>query len=185
MRKTLILTAILLLAAAAVALLPTSSVLSQSFREVRVLNFPDAQRIEGKVEVPNPIPHSKFLRRPREIVPPVRREEVTKLVEGGVLEVDGFTEVVLSLQGEVRGTLYRGGTVGAILIPDEEPIVEAFNLGDRLQFPLEVKADVAVETAPYFSAQVTKRVAFPRYRVYFYNSSDKSVEAYLYLYLGH
>jgi len=74
--------------------------------------------------------------------------------------------------------------VGVMLIPDEEPIVRALREDGRLQFPLEATAQVTPGESSFFASDpAARRVAFPRYRIYLYNSSNKSVEANLYLYL--
>ncbi len=91
--------------------------------------------------------------------------------------------MVLSLQGTVKGTLGRAGQVGAMLVPDEEAVERAFREDGLVQLPLEVFAVLAHKEIDTFSAQQHLAVGFPRYRVYFYNSTDKSVEVNLYLYL--
>ena len=158
--------------------------ISQEVRDVFVRNFPELQRVEGEVKVGGTIRHSAFDRKERIVVAPARRNETSNLVSAGVVETDGFTEVVLSLQGEVRDTIFVDGKVGAVLIPDEEPILDALRSADRFEFPLEVTADVRAGGASFFHSEpVYLRVAFPRYRVYLYNSVNKSVEANLYVYM--
>ena len=117
------------------------------------------------------------------VVPPVGREETDSLVEGEPLVTDGFTEVVLSLQGTVKGTLGQAGHVGVLLIPDEEAFERSLRRDDLIQLPLEVVSVLARREIETFSNQSRLVVGFPRYKVYFYNSTDKSVEVNLYLYL--
>lgn len=157
--------------------------LSQRLQEVFVTNFPELQQVEGRVEVEGTIRHGTFTER-QEVVSPVGRHETGNLIFGGTVETDGFTSVVLSLQGEVKDTRFSAGTVGALLIPDEEPVLRALREAGRVQFPLEVEAPVVPEASSYFASEPTeKRVAFPRYRIFFYNTGDRSVDARLYIYL--
>lgn len=158
--------------------------ISQEVREVFVRNFPELQKVEGEVAVKGTVRHGAFERRERIVVAPARRNETSNLVSAGVIETDGFTEIVLSLQGEVRDTVFVDGKVGAVLIPDEEPVLDALRSADRYEFPLEVTANISAGGSTYFHSEpLLHRVAFPRYRIYLYNSINKSVEANLYLYL--
>jgi hypothetical protein len=100
------------------------------------------------------------------------------------VETEGFTHVVLSLRGEVQGKLAREGSVGAILLPDEEPVVRTFQQAGQYQFPLEVASTVRTADRGYFASQPGRHpLAFPSYRVLLYNETDRSVEADLYAYL--
>jgi hypothetical protein len=178
--------AVLALGAAALvlSLLPTGEVASQSVRQVFVTNFPDIQRIAGEVVVEGPVRLSKSLRIENLTVPPVERDETTRLVDAGVLEMEGFPEVVLSLHGVVKGHVGRPGAVGAILLPDEVTIQEAFREQAVMHFYLETAAEGVSSKTPYFaSRQPRYTVAFPRYRVLMYNTTDKTVSANLFAYL--
>lgn len=151
---------------------------------VRVLNFPPTQQVQGTVTITGPISHAVLVKREGVIVPPIRRSEITNLVQAGTIETDGYSGAVLSLQGEVKSATFEAGTVGAMLIPEEEPIAMAMRDGRRIEFPLEVTAKLDASGSTYFNSdQIKLDVAFPRYRVYFYNSGSKGVEANLYVYL--
>ncbi len=153
-------------------------------QEVFVRNFPELQEIKGTVSVEGPIRHSSFERREGVIVPPARRGEVANLTSAGVIDTAGFTGAVLSLEGEVRDNLFDSGLVGALLIPDEGPVLHAFREDSRIEFPLEAAAQVDPQKGSRFSSEPTVRpIAFPRYRVFLYNGSNKSVETNLYVYL--
>lgn len=188
MRRTLT-RSLLGLAAALVAvliavLLAPGTALSQRVEEVWVANFPEVQEVRGKVGIEGTIRHGELARR-QEVVSPVARHEVLNLIAGGTVETDGFTSVVLSLQGQVKDTVFSPGTVGALLVPDEEPVLRALREGGRIQFPLEVRAQLSPEESTHFASEPTpRRIGFPRYRVFFYNSSDRSVDANLYVYLA-
>ena len=152
--------------------------------EVVVANFPEVQKVEGKVSVAEPIPHSALVRRLDVVVPPVPRSATTGLVEAGVVETAGFTHVVLGLRGEVQGNLLKEGTVGAVLVPDEEPVLQALREQGRYDFPVEIRAEVRKQDRGYFASDQPRRVlGFPRYRVFLYNTADRSVDADLYVYL--
>ena len=183
MRKVLVALAALAAASLLFILLPGGRSLAQQIMEVAVNNFPEVQKIEGSVTLAAPTPHSQFSRQLEVVVPPVPREESTSLIEGGTLAAEGFTGVTLSLQGTVKGTLGEAGQVGAVLVPDEEAFDRVFREQGLIQLPLEVFAVLARREIDTFSAQQQLPIGFPRYKIYFYNSTDKSVEVNLYAYL--
>jgi hypothetical protein len=165
-------------------LVPTGEVASQDVRRVVVTNFPDVQKVAGAVAIEGPVHLSKSLVFEDITVAPVERDETTRLVEAGVLETEGFPNVVLSLHGVVQGHVGRVGTVGVILIPDETTIQEAFRELGVMHFYLEATAGGVSSKTPYFASnQPRYTVAFPRYRVLMYNTTDKTVSANLFAYL--
>jgi hypothetical protein len=100
------------------------------------------------------------------------------------VESDGFTAMVLSLQGQIKGEVFRAGTVGVYLLPDDDPIVRAFEEKGVMQFATEVNAAGVSGASPFFASNSSRaQIAFPRYRTYFYNTSDKTVTVNLYAYL--
>lgn len=152
-------------------------------QNVRVINLPETQKIDGTIEIKG-FRNSFLDRREKIIISPVNRSNTTNLADLGVVQAEGFTSLILSLQGEVQGKSFTSGTVGAVLIPDEKPIIRAFTQDQAILFPLEVKTDVTPGANRYFSSKPTKQmIGFPRYRVFLYNSTDMSVEANLYIYL--
>ena len=156
---------------------------AQDVDPVEVVNFPRLQEVEGGVRVTEPVPHAELDRVKGVLVGPVDRHDSTNLVEAGTITADRFTHAVLSLRGEVRGNLGQEGRVGAILLPDEEPVRRTFLQTGRFQFPLEVTAPVRRTEAGYFSSESLRTpLAFPRYRVLLYNGTDRSVEVDLYVY---
>ncbi len=180
------LTAVLaLLAIAAIfVFLPTGQAVSQRIQEVFVTNFPDLQRIEGKVTVEGPVRLSTLETFRDLTVPPVHPSETTRLVEAGHLVADGFPSVVLSLHGVVKGHVARPGTVGVMLVPDQPTIQEAFEEQGQVHFALEAAAAGVTSKTPYFASnQPRYTVGFPSYRVLLYNTTDKAVEVNLFAYL--
>ncbi len=172
------------LAVVLLVLTRADEIVSQKIEQVFVTNFPEVQAIEGKVSLLEPI-HQTALRTFKEIlVPPVRPHETTRLIEAGTLDTSGFPAVVLSLHGTTKGDVKRSGTVGAILFPEEERILQGFNELGLMPFSLEATAHGVSADTPYFaSAQPRYGVAFNRYRVLLYNTTDKSVTVDLYAYL--
>src|SRR5712671_5804264 len=71
-------------------------------RSVRVINFPTVQRVTGSVSIDGTIP-------------PVEPTETGRLIDGGILQADGFTGLVLSLSGRAGGRALRSGSVGVRL----------------------------------------------------------------------
>lgn len=184
MKKLILLSALTAAGVAALALAGAPAALSDQIQEVLVRNFPEIQEVKGSVAVNGTIAHSEFFRREGIVVPPARRTESTNLTAAGTIETGGFTGVVLSLAGEVKDTVFNPGNVGAVLVPDEEPVLRALTEIGRIEFPVEVVATVDPQKTSFFASEPTPRpVAFPRYRLYLYNSSNKSVEANLYVYL--
>ncbi|MCP3959826.1 MAG: hypothetical protein GY719_18415 [bacterium] len=181
MRK-LVVAAVLVAVGIVFFLLPGGRALSQQIVQVLVTNFPETFKVDGTVAVKAPVPHSKTVRMLEVVVPPVGRGETGSLIEGDLIDTAGFTEVVLSLQGIVKGTLGQGGSVGAVMTPVEEAMETSFGEG-TIQLPLEVVSVLARQEIETFSNQSFQTIGFPQYKVYFYNSTDKAVEVNLYLYL--
>ncbi len=151
---------------------------------VFVTNFHNPQQITGAVDVGNIIPHGELVRRTDLIVSPAQRHETTQFTDAGIIETDGFTFLVLSLEGQVKGRPFEGGSIGVILLPDEEPVVRAFQEEGQLHLTLEAAVSVAAYQAAYFSdSKSSLPIAFPRYRVLLYNSTDKTASVNLYAYL--
>lgn len=172
-----------LLASLVSCALAASAAAAQRPQEVEVVNFPDVQRVRGSVEVERPISHAVFVRDEGEIVSPLSREEAIRLNPVTTVETLGFTSVVVTLQGETKGTVQEG-TVGVVLVPEVRPVERALREDEVVLLPLEVRAKVGAETV-YFNSQGRREVGFPRYQVYLYNTAAKSVEANLYFYLTH
>ena len=165
-------------------LLPIAHASSEDIQRVLVNNFPSLQKVFGAVTVEGTISHAVQQRFPETVVSPVKPEETHRLVAAGTLAADGFTSVVLGVSGQFKSQFSRAGTIGVILIPEEDPILRAFEEAGKFQFPLEVKAVSANNQSPHFASESVKlTLAFPRYRVYFYNTTDGTVGAFLHTYL--
>lgn len=154
-------------------------------RKVEVVNLPSTQSISGSVSVNGRLSHSKMERYQGVIAPVLSRNDPRNLQRLGVLEVDGFTSIIVSLQGESRNNYqFSPGSAGVLLIPEEATILEAFLDKRQPLFAFEVESTFSQANFPYFASKSEKfTVAFPRYGIYLYNSSSSSVEANLYIYL--
>jgi len=153
-------------------------------QKVAVTNFPDPQRIEGAVEILGPVQLSKLVAVRNILVPPVPLKDSTRWINAGVVSLGGFSHVVLSLQGLVKGSVQQHGQIGAVLVPNEEPIRVAFEELGQVQFPLKVISDNVTSNTVYFASdQPLGTIAFQEYQVWFYNSTDKAVTANLFAYL--
>jgi hypothetical protein len=149
---------------------------------VHVDNWPEIHKVKGSVSIDSPISHTKFVKKEAILVPPSRRGEPTEMTGAGTVDADGFTSLTMSLQGEVKGSSAGAGSVGVLLIPDEAPIQRAFREARRIQYAIENSCNLNSGDPIYFSAeQVQQRLSFPRYRIYLYNTTNRSVEANLYL----
>ena len=166
------------LAIAAVAILLATPALAQD--AVWIANFPDVQRVEGAVSLAGPIPSTDMIRYEDVTVSSVRRADTTRLIQAGVLESRGFGSVVLSLAAEIKGTVPAPAKIGVVLVPDEGFVLDALAEGHYL-FPIEVELEVEAESVPYVAADPEAHLlAFPRYRVYLYNTGKRTVKAQLY-----
>jgi hypothetical protein len=171
-------------AAAAFLLTPSGRAVSQSVQRVFVTNHPPVQRITGEVEIKGPVREAEMQAFREITVPPVMPAETTRLVDAGMLVTDGFLNMVLSLHGSTKGSVQKRGTIGAILVPDEERIQQAFNEEGLMHFALETAAPgVFGEMAYFASNQPQFTIGFQQYRVLLYNTTDKAVSVDLYAYL--
>jgi hypothetical protein len=166
------------------ALIPAGGAVAQSTQRVRVVNFPEIQEIRGEVNVRGALKLSDMTSFTGIMVPPVDPTETTRLVPAGTLTTGGYSNVVLSLYGQVKGSVTRKGSVGALLIPKEQRIEEAFNELGQVHFSLDVSAPgITAETAYFASGQPRHTIGFPSYSVLLYNTTDKTVTVDLYAYL--
>ena len=175
-----------LLFAASLALIfsPPGTAIAQEVRSVLVTNFPKVFNVTGSVVVEGPVKHAKFAALRDVTVSPVNPKDTVRLIQGGFVESDGFTAMVLGLQGQIKGEVFRPGTVGVFLLPDEPSIVNAFEEKGLMQFSTEVSAPGVSAASAYFASTANRvPIGFPRYRTYFYNTSDKTVTVNLYAYL--
>lgn len=115
-------------------------------------------------------------------VPPSPRGKLDDLYPSGQLEPEGFARMVLSFQAEARAEK-KGGKVGVLLVPDEEVLLDAFRSGTGSQFAIEIVVELSPADGDIASEQVEVPVAFPRYRVYFFNESGDRVLVHLFAYL--
>jgi hypothetical protein len=150
---------------------------------IRISNFPVVQEVKGGIEIAEPVPSNEMVRFTDTIVTTVKRHQTTRLISAGVLETGPFTAVRLSLGGFVEGIPPEPATIGAVLVPDEDFVVSALNEGVYL-FPIEVTMGIPQESLPYVGTQSElHQLSFPKYRVYFYNSGQRTVKAQLYAFL--
>ncbi len=157
---------------------------SQEVSFVRVTNFPPVQTINGTVEIEDPIRLAKLVALREIILPPVRSDQTTRWIDAGIVETSGFPNVVLSLNGEIKGELIKSAAIVAVLIPTEKSVTDAFDEEGVVQFGLKVAALGETGARPYFASEQPRyTVGFDSYRVYLYNETDKTVTANLFAYL--
>ncbi len=150
--------------------------------EVNINNFPETQQIKGSVSVEGA---TKYIAKDNVVVPPSQRAELSEMVYAGTIETDGFTSLLISLQGEMRSDVFTSGAIGVLLVPDEKPILHILRDAKRVQFPIECKAQTKSGDSIYFEAEQTQqRIAFSRYKMFLYNTSNKQADANVYLYLS-
>lgn len=151
---------------------------------VEVVNFPDVLTVKGEVSLAGKLSRTALVSLTEILVPPVKREDTTRLVDAGVVAADGFAQGVATLIGEVKGPQGKVGEVGAILLPDEERVLRALAERGQLLLATELKVTGVSAGAAYFAAEpLPFTVAFPRYRVFLYNAGEKTVSVTLHAYL--
>ncbi len=168
----------------AVVLLAAAGLPAQEQRLVNVIvrNLPEVQEVSGTVTIDEVAPHATMVRFSDLVVSPAPRD-TNRLLHVGTLSSEGFTSVVLSLAGEIKGSAPESATLGVLLIPDEKIVVEAFESGQIL-LPIELNATIKADASAYIAAAGTPvPVAFPRYRVYLYNTCKRTIRVELFAYL--
>ena len=156
----------------------------QELTRTIVVNLKDPHPIEGEVSVPTPIPHSDMASMIDVVVAPATRQETGLWTDVGSIETAGFTSVVLSLHGQLRGSTSGAGSVSLVLVPDEENVLRAFAEGE-VHLELEATADPVPPTTLYFSGQSDALpIGFPSYRVFLYNTTERSASVDVYAYLA-
>lgn len=149
--------------------------------DVRVTNFPETQQIKGNVSVEG---IAKALKRENILLVPSGRTELSEMFHAGKIETEGYTNVSVYLQGEIKSSTFISGNIGIILIPDEESILRAFKEAKQVQFPIETICTITSGDSEYFSCNLSNQpIGFARYRMYLYNSLNKNAEVNAYLYL--
>jgi hypothetical protein len=152
-------------------------------REVVVLNLPEIQKVTGSVSVDKLPPSSRFLAREAIVIPAVGRSESAHFVDVGTLDFEGMKTGQLSLHVESQGKVSEEGPVGVLLIPDRKPVLRSLNLENQILLATELKVDLPIGSIPVAS-QTAFEVAFPRYRIFFYNETNATAQADLYVYLA-
>lgn len=168
-----------------VAAWPAGTAAAAAIQEVFVTNWPPVQEVRGRLEIDGVVRLSTTTAKTALIVSPAARDDTTQWIEAGTIDTGGFGQVTLSLVGATKGEVGRTGTVGAVLLPDVPSVLEAFHDGGETLFALEVAADGVGPTTPFFaSRQPRYPLGFSRYRVYLYNTTDKSTDVELHAHLS-
>jgi hypothetical protein len=153
-------------------------------QEVVVVNFPETQAVTGKVKVEGRLEAARFVSFESVTVPPSTPDNPARMISLGVIDATGFRALVASVTGSFAARPDSPKTLGLLLVPDEEPFVQALLDKGKSLLSARVDARLAAESAPFFSASAKPfDLAFPRYRAFLFNTWDRSVEASVYLYL--
>jgi hypothetical protein len=174
----------LLILTTLLACLPAPVLIAEGPEDVRVVNFPEVQAIRGFVEMKEPATNSRLVSMSESVVSPIDPANTASLSLVGTLDASGFRTVVLSLAGEIKSNYPTTGSVGALLVPDTPFVGKAFEeSGETL---LSLRLEAAISQGESFFAVTRPRVdlAFPRYRVYFFNTSEQPSTAVLYAFLA-
>jgi hypothetical protein len=156
----------------------------QELTQTFVVNLKDPHPIEGDVNVRSPIPHSDTASMIDLVVAPATREQTGLWTDIGPLATAGFTSVVLSLHGQLRGSTDGTGIISLVLVPDEENILRALAEGE-VHLEIEAIADPVPANALYFSgSSANLPIGFPSYRVFLYNTTERSASVNVFAYLA-
>ena len=148
-----------------------------------VVNLESPHLVEGSVVVPAPVPHGEILSALDVVTTPATRAETNLWTEAGVIDADGFTSAVVSLHGQLRGNPSIPGAIVAVLVPEEENILRSLSEGE-VHLALEAAADPVPTGGLYFSgARDGLPIGFPRYRLFVYNTTDRSAAVNVFVYL--
>lgn len=115
-------------------------------------------------------------------VTPVERDQTNQLIDGGEIDTDGFVRLVINMTGQPEGTVSRPGIVGAVLVPAVAPYDFALRTLSILPAIIEVAFPVETSKAFFMSKQLKFDVGFPRYRVFFYNTTDAAIRVNFFAY---
>ena len=175
--------------ASCLALLTVASVMGSpagaQTEEVNVVNFPEVQPIRGTVEMNKPAPGTRFAQIHENVVAPADPADAINLILAGTLDARGFRSAVLSVAGQIKSNYPGEGTVGALLVPDTAFIRRAFEEDGETLLSLRVEARVDSENQDYFAAsQPPHQLAFPSYKVYFFNTTERPATVFLYAHLA-
>jgi hypothetical protein len=155
----------------------------QELTRTVVVNLKDPHPVEGEVSIDSPIPHSDTASVIDVVVAPASRDQTGLWTDVGSLDTTGFTSVVLSLHGQFRGSTSGSGAVALVLVPDAENVIRALDEGE-VHLELEVTADPARPGALYFSGTSDALpVGFSGYRMFLYNTTERSASVDVYAYL--
>jgi len=155
----------------------------QDLQQAFVVNLETPHPVVGDVRVDGPIPHSAMFRMLDVISTPAAIHETTLWTDAGTVTTEGFTDVVVSIHGTLKGTVQLEGNIGVVLVPEEERILQSLAEGE-LHLPLEASAKVARGQANYFSGmREPLPIGFPNYRVFVYNGTDRTASVDLFVYL--
>ena len=153
--------------------------------DVRVINFPELQTVQGTVEINKPATNTNLVWVTEKVVAPANPEETANLVLSGTLDASGFRSAVLSIAGQVKSNYPGEGAIGALLVPAGPLFKRAFEEdGEAL---LSMRVDAAVQPGPgaYFAATHPRLdLAFPSYKVYFFNTTGQPASVTLFAYLA-
>ena len=159
-------------------------IMAQEISPVEIVNFPDVQNVTGQLKITHPTPHSRMFSRHEILVSPGSPTQPGDAVAAGTIDASGFTDLVLSVHGLTSDRIASPGKVIVALIPDEAPFRRAFEEDGQRLLSIESQAEIASSSTNRFvGKQVESRLAFPRYRIYLFNTSDRSVTVDLYAYL--
>jgi len=153
---------------------------------VRVVNLPDVQKVEGTVTVEGRLDVARSVAFEKVALPPAPPDNPGRMVDLGLLDAAGFRSVVVSLAGEFPLGPTEGQTVGVLLVPDEDYFVRALKERGRPTLSLRIEAPLTQAVRPDFtSGSLRFDLAFPRYRIFLFNTGKVTVEANVFFYLTH
>lgn len=171
--------------AIAISCISIAPLIAQEADPVRVVNFPEVQSVAGTVEMTTPATNTELRSISESVVAPIAPDDTANLVLAGTLDAHGFRSAIFSLAGQVKSNYPAGGAVGALLVPNTPFFQRAFEEDGEALLALRLEGVIVAGQSGAFATSMPRRdLAFPSYRVYFFNTSDQPSSAILYAYLA-
>ena len=115
-------------------------------------------------------------------VGPTSPTDVSRLVDGGVVSLEGTGTVIVTVAGEMKARADRDGVIGVFFLPDL-PFFDALYRNRRILLATsEFTAPIAAGESSFFVSR-SKRVdaGFPRYRLLLYNTTGAAASVNVYV----
>jgi hypothetical protein len=113
----------------------------------------------------------------------VDRSDTSRLVDGGVVAVEGAGGFVVTIAGELRGRADKDGVIGVLLVPELPFFTNLYRNRKLILSAAEFTAPVAAGASSYFmSPSKHAPVGFPAYHLFLFNTTGAAATVNVYIY---